>query len=262
MPARCVSTPPVLHLEFSVDRPRAMVAVRLNDLAPDGSSARVSYGLFNLNHIEGHDRAVALEPGRRYAIDIPLCDIAHRFKAAWPAPEAATLSLFTGVARLDLPVWQPGSGSSFLPEMDPPHAPPPEPRSTLRAGSFRRELSSDLVSGLRRTHVRLDYGDERIEPSGMVLGRINDETYDVIAGAPLSARIETGWVMTMSRGDWSTRTESVAQMTHDIDGFRITAELDLFEGENRVKTRKWDVKIPRESLLSQDTINNVKHPKD
>lgn len=268
---------PVLHLEFAVDRPRAMVAVRLNDFAPDGSSARVSYGLFNLNHIEGHDRAVALEPGRRYAIDIPLCDIAHRFKAghrirvavstsywptAWPAPEAATLSLFTGAARLDLPVWQPGTGSRFLPEMNPPHAPPPEPRSTLRAGSFRRELSSDLVSGLRRTHVRLDYGDERIELSGMVLGRINDETYDVIAGVPLSARIETGWVMTMSRGDWSIRTQSVAQMTHDIDGFRITAGLDLFEGENRVKTRKWDIKIPRESLLPQDTINNVKHPED
>lgn len=72
---------PVLQLEFAVDRPRAMVAVRLNDIAPDGSSARVSYGLFNLNHIEGHDRAVALAPGRRYAIDIALCDIAHRFKA-------------------------------------------------------------------------------------------------------------------------------------------------------------------------------------
>lgn len=268
---------PVLHLEFAVDRPRAMVAVRLNDIAPDGSSARVSYGLFNLNHLEGHDRAVALVSGRRYAIDIPLGDIAHRFKAshrvriavstsywptAWPMPEAATLSLFTGTTRLDLPVWQPGGRSRFLPDMDPPHVPPPEQRTRLRAGSFRRELSGDLVSGLRRTHVRLDYGDERIEPSGMVLGRINDETYDVIAGDPLSARIETGWIMTMARGDWSIRTESVARMTHDTDGFRITARLDLFEDENLVKTRTWDVEIPRESLLLRDTINNVKYPED
>lgn len=268
---------PVLHLEFAVDRARAMVAVRLNDLARDGSSARVTYGLFNLNHIAGHDRAVALEPGRRYALDIPLCDIAHRFKAghrirvavstsywptAWPMPEAATLRLFTGATRLDLPVWRPGAGSRFLPDMDPPQAPPPEPRTRLRAGSFRRELSSDLVSGRRRTHVRLDYGEERIEPSGMTLGRINDETYDVIAGDPLSARIETGWVMTMARGDWSIRTESVAHMTHDVDGFRITARLDLFEGESLAKTRTWDVKMPRENLLPYDTINNVEHPED
>lgn len=146
--------------------------------------------------------------------------------------------------------------------MGPPQAPPPEPRTRLRAGSFRRELSSDLVSGFRRTHVRLDYGDERIEPSGMVLGRINDETYDVIASDPLSARVETGWVMTMARGDWSIRTESVAHMTHDADGFRITARLDLFEGETLARTRTWDVKIPRENLLPHDAINNVIHPEE
>ncbi|WP_454684801.1 CocE/NonD family hydrolase [Ancylobacter moscoviensis] len=268
---------PVVHLELSTDRPRAMVAVRLNDVAPDGASSRVSYGLLNLNHIEGHERFVALEPGRRYAVDIALNDIAHRFKAghrirvavstsywptAWPAPEPATLSLIAGASRLDLPTWQPGAASRFLPDMEPPQAPPPEPRTTLRAGSFRRELSSELVSGTRRMHVRLDYGDELIESSGMVIGRINDETYEVEAGDPLSARIETGWTMTMARGDWSVRTESVARMTGDAESFRLTARLDLFEGDILARTRTWDVRIPRESSLNHDAENSVAYPEE
>ncbi|MBS7537502.1 CocE/NonD family hydrolase [Ancylobacter lacus] len=268
---------PVLHLELAADRPRAMVAVRLNDVAPDGSSARVSYGLINLNHSAGHDRFAALVPGQCYCVAVPLCDIAHRFKAghrlrvavstsywptAWPAPEAATLSLFAGASRLALPVWHPGAQSRRLPDMDPPVLPPAEPRTTLREGRFRRELASDLVSGIRRMQVHLDYGEERIEPSGMVIGRINDETYEVVAGDPLSARIATGWTMTMARGDWSVRTESLAHMSGDADSFRITARLDLFEGEVLARTRTWDVTIPREGTRNPDAANVVAHPEE
>ncbi|WP_428030176.1 CocE/NonD family hydrolase [Ancylobacter sp.] len=268
---------PVLHVEFAVDRPRAMVAVRLNDVAPDGASSRVSYGLLNLNHLDGHDRFTALKPGRRYTAEIALCDVAHRFKAghrmrvavstsywptAWPSPEAATLSLFTGESRLRLPAWQPGPGSRLLPDMDGPVVPAPEPRTVLRTGSFRREASSEIVSGRRRVQVRLDYGEERIEPSGMVIGRINDETYEVDAGDPLSARIETGWTMTMARGDWSVRTESLARMTGDADSFHITARLDLFEGDVLAKTKTWDVTIPREGTRNHDADNSVAHPEE
>ncbi|GLK74638.1 CocE/NonD family hydrolase [Ancylobacter dichloromethanicus] len=268
---------PVLRLELAVDRPRAMVAVRLNDIAPDGSSARVSYGLLNLNHVEGHDRFVTLEPGRPYTVAIALNDIGHRFKAghrlrvavstsywptAWPSPEAAMLSVFTGTSRLELPVWQPGAHSRILPDMDAPVLPTPDPRETLRAGSFRREHSSELVSGTRRMHVQLDYGEERIKASGMVIGRINDETYEVVAGDPLSACIETGWIMTMVRGDWSIRTESLARMTGDADSFHITARLDLFEGDALARTRTWDVTIPREGTSNHDADNSVAHPEE
>lgn len=268
---------PAVHLELAVDRRRAMVAVRLNDIAPDGSSARVSYGLLNLNHREGHDRFAELEPGRRYAVDIALNDIAHRFKAghrlrvavsssywptAWPAPEAATLTLATGASLLRLPVWQPGPHSTLLPEMDPPRLPPPEPRTTLRDGSFRREVSTEVVSGVSRTHVHLDYGEERIEPSGMVIGRINDETYEIGRDDPLSARITTGWTMTMARGDWSIRTESVAHMSGDADRFHITARLDLFEGESLAKTRTWDVTLPREGPFTNGADDSVRYPEE
>ncbi|HEY9213082.1 MAG TPA: hypothetical protein VIQ29_09525, partial [Ancylobacter sp.] len=135
-----------------------------------------------------------------------------------------------------------------------------EPRTVTRAGSFRREISTDLIEGTSRTHMHLDYGEERVEPSGMVIGRINDETYEIGRFDPLSARIDTRWTMTMERGDWSIRTESDAQMSADATCFRIVARLDLFEGEHLAKSRTWDVTIPREGVSTPDACAGVINP--
>src|SRR5205823_9326601 len=57
---------PVVALELTVDRPMALVAARLSEVFPDGSSARVTYGCLNLTHRSGHEHPEPLEPGRRY----------------------------------------------------------------------------------------------------------------------------------------------------------------------------------------------------
>jgi predicted acyl esterase len=45
--------------------PAAFVAARLCDVAPDGSSTRVTYGLWNLTHAPDHASWAPLVPGRR-----------------------------------------------------------------------------------------------------------------------------------------------------------------------------------------------------
>lgn len=49
-------------------KPVAMVAVRLSDVAPDGRATRVTYGLLNLTHRDGHDEPEPLEPGKPYRV--------------------------------------------------------------------------------------------------------------------------------------------------------------------------------------------------
>ena len=102
------------ELELAVDRPVALVAARLSDVAPDGAATRVSYGLLNLTHRESHEHPTALEPGRRYRVRLQLNDVAQAFPAghrirlalstaywpiAWPAPEPVTLTLYAGAER-------------------------------------------------------------------------------------------------------------------------------------------------------------------
>ena len=51
-------------LELAVDRPSAFVAVRLCDVAPDGASTRVTFGVLNLTHRDGHDDPRPMVAGR------------------------------------------------------------------------------------------------------------------------------------------------------------------------------------------------------
>ena len=55
---------PVVELEVESDQPEALVAVRLNDLRPDGSDLRVTYGVLNLTHRDGHETPAPLRPGK------------------------------------------------------------------------------------------------------------------------------------------------------------------------------------------------------
>ena len=47
---------PVAELEPEADQPAALIAVRLNDLSPDGSDLRVTYGVLNHTHREAMRR--------------------------------------------------------------------------------------------------------------------------------------------------------------------------------------------------------------
>jgi uncharacterized protein len=134
---------PQLHLRFSVDKPLALVAVRLNDVMPDGRSTRVTLGCLNLTHRDSHEHPTALEPGRVYDAIVDLDDIAHAFPAGhriavslsttywpicWPSPDLATLILHTGDTWLDLPVRPKNHADATLRAFDPPGLRPQDAR--------------------------------------------------------------------------------------------------------------------------------------
>ena len=65
---------PVVELELAVDRPSAFVAVRLNDVKPDGAAARATFGVLNLTHRNGHETPQAMTPGQRTRVRVQLND--------------------------------------------------------------------------------------------------------------------------------------------------------------------------------------------
>ena len=70
---------PEAQLTLASDRPLALCAVRLCDVAPSGSSLLVTRGLLNLTHRDSHESPEPLEPGRRYEVVVRLGAIAHAF---------------------------------------------------------------------------------------------------------------------------------------------------------------------------------------
>ena len=74
---RCWARPSCGWSSRPISRP-AFVAARLCDVAPDGSSTRVSYGLWNLTHAPDHAAWAPLAPGRRCEVRFRLNDVALR----------------------------------------------------------------------------------------------------------------------------------------------------------------------------------------
>ncbi len=99
---------PVAELWLSSSEPVAQVAVKVADVAPDGTSALVARGILNLTRRGGLSTAEAMVPGRIERVDVPLqvCGAVvatgHRLRVAiagadwplaWPPPRATTLTV-------------------------------------------------------------------------------------------------------------------------------------------------------------------------
>ena len=108
---------PEVVLRLAIDKPQGMVVARLNDVAPDGASARVTYGMLNLSQRDDWEHTEAMTPGEEVEVRVRLNDCAHAFPAghrlrialstsyfpvAWTAPEPFALSLRTGASTLAL----------------------------------------------------------------------------------------------------------------------------------------------------------------
>jgi hypothetical protein len=263
---------PEVELSLAVDRPQAFVAARLCDVAPDGRSTRVTYGLLNLTHAGGHAEPAPLEPGRRYSVRIRLNDVAHAFgpghrlrlalstaywPIAWPSPAAVTLRVFCGASRLVVPVRPPheaGAEGAALRAFEPPEAAAADPRTDLDHAPPRRTVHVDPASG--ETIVTASVDDradgepalERYEAIDLELGHAVRETFRIHPDDPRSARTDLAHKTEMRRGAWRARVEIETGMTADATSFRLRARLRAWEGDERIAARAWDVTIPRDGV--------------
>ena len=260
----------VVTLRLSVDQPLGMVAVRLNEVRPDGGSSRVTYGLLNLAHRHSSSDPSPMVPGRVETVTLRLNDAAYRFSAgcrlrlaistsywpmAWPTnPHSmTTLSLHTAGSRLALPlrpnprVASEGGGSPFeVPEFSAPH-----PVREVVPPDGSRTWRKDMASGEMVLEQLMDNGVSFIEDIGLNVGKKSMERYSITEGQPGSALAETRQETWVERGDWRPRTVSTIVLSgggERGEGWRLVANLRAYEGEVLVLERTWDETVPRDLL--------------
>jgi len=253
---------PVLNLDLAVDRPVAMVAVRLNDVAPDGSSARVTYGLLNLTHRDGHENPKPMVPGQRTRVRVQLCDVAQRFPAghrirvaistaywpiAWPMPEKVTLTLQAGASTLELPVRSPRALDAKV-AFAPPEQAPPMRATRLEAGRMAQTVTRDVASGVTELVVTADAGRMRIDDIGLDYGSWRTETFRVRHDDPASAEADVVYRFAYKRANWDCVHESRTRLSATREHFVIHADLDAFEDGHRIYARSEVRRIPRDHV--------------
>jgi hypothetical protein len=231
---------PIVTLDVASDRPIANLVVRLCDVHPSGESLRVSYGVLNLTHREGHEQPALLAIGERYRVRIQLNDAGsefprgHKMRLAvstaywpmiWPSPETATVLIFAGT--LDLPQRSPNVADARL-------APFPEPETA----------SPEKPTISHRDGVRV----EHIDRIGLELGTQYKSEYHVEENDPLSAVAELRNTQTVSRNEWQVRVETQLRLSSTGNAFVLQGSLRAWEGANEMCRREWDRTIVRDFL--------------
>jgi predicted acyl esterase len=250
---------PVVELTLMVDKPVAHIAVRINDIWPDGAVSRITYHLQNLSMRENREYPTPLEPFKRYKVKVKLDDTAWRipkghklrvsistsyFPMMWPAPEPVRLTVFAGASTFTLPV------RKKLKDEKPvnfalPESASPLKQTHLKQDWHKRERTVDPKTGEVRLEVVDDFGVQKITSHGLEIGAVGRESYAILPHDPLSARMETHWTETRKRGNWSIRTETYGRMTATKTHWKLWGKIEAFEGKKRIFVKEFDEEIER-----------------
>ncbi len=251
---------PEVVLDVEVDRPSALVAVRLCDADADGASLQVARGVLNLTHRDGHDSPRPCTPGERFTVVVPLSFTAHAFVPgrrvrvavsptwwphAWPSPEPVRLTLHAVTLRL--PERPADTADQALEPFDPPVQAPP--LAVERRGGFpsTRVVERDLATGATRVVYHADWGSHRLlVDAGLECEDWNTDTFEIVDGDPLSARVTCEWEVAVGRGAWRTRIRTWSELTADASAFHTVNRLQAYEDGVLVFERERALSVARD----------------
>ena len=254
---------PEVTLELAADKPLAQVVVRLCDVAPTGASTLVSYGALNLTHKSSHEHPEAVTPGQRFRVTLKLnalghlLSVGHRWRVAvapsywpvvWPSPELVTLSLHSGSSYLELPTRAPRKEDVNLTPFAPAEHALPLPTTVLRTEGRDRTVTFDQVNNKYLLKDRLDSGHERIETTGLEYEWKNTNTFEIVAGDPLSAYQKSTNTVGFRRGPWQVRIETVSTLSATRQAFIMDNLLEVYEGSTRMFVKTWHKTVPRDFM--------------
>jgi len=251
---------PVLTLTFTADKSVAQVAVRLNHLHADGAATRITWGVLNLTHRDGHADPRPLVPGQVYSVRIALDHIAYRLPAGdrlrvavstsywpmlWPMAEAATLTLTGGALELPVRRSRAVADEVTFPEAE---AAPPLALREIRPDAHVRRTEIDQKTGIVSLIIEDDFGEYENPDHGGIAGSVARERWDIHPDDPLSARGAAHWTEIVERDGLRLRTEATCAMWSDRTHFHLSARMEAWEGDARVFARDHEESIPRDFL--------------
>jgi putative CocE/NonD family hydrolase len=252
---------PVVELDLKANRPVAMIAVRLSDIATDDKATRVTYGLLNLTHRNSSEHPEYLKPDESYRVQVPLNHIAqvfpkgHRLRIAistsywplaWPPPEPVRLTIFTGSSTVTFPTRLPSATDKHLSAFKEAEGAPPLNRTLVEPEHHNWRVIRDLAKDESTLEVTNDKGVYRLDDIDLEVQHKTVERYTYQADDFESVRGETNTIRGFKRGDWSVRTETRTVLTSSATHFHIFADLDAYEDDKRVYCQSWDQTIPRD----------------
>jgi putative CocE/NonD family hydrolase len=247
---------PVLRLGLDAGALKGQVVVRLCEVAPDGSSRRVSWGARNLALA---DDFLGDQPRARtgvVSVTVPLYATADGFAAGnrirlaismsywpilWPSASTDPLALHLDGSQLALPVRHPRQGDTIA--LPSPESGPPLRWSMLRAGGYQRKESVDAVTGEHVIEITDDTGEFRIDDIALSLHEVTNRVFRIHPDDPASASIETRISCGFRRDRWCAETIALGRVFRRSEAISAHHAIKALEGETVIFERDWDERI-------------------
>ena len=252
---------PVARLRLAIDQPTGILAVRLMDVAPEGTSRRISFGLLNLTHRTDHEAIEPMVPGEMTEVTVQLNDLAHRvapghrlrlalstayWPMAWPSAAPVTLTLETGTSRLDLPTRQ---GDPLpAPSFGPPEGARPGEATILEPAHSSRQVARDLATGRWVIDLVEDGGCHHVADIDLDVADGMTCTYTITEGDPLSAEAVWHWHARRRREDWDVAIDTTTRLSATATDWLIETQVDARSDGETVFARTWQDRIARDGV--------------
>jgi putative CocE/NonD family hydrolase len=250
----------VLEIGIASDQPVAMLAARVNSVAPDGASTRVTFGLMNLTHRDSQEHPTPLLPGVRHTMRLGFRHVGQRFEAghrlrlalstsywpmAWLPPGRVTLTVHTAGSRLLLPVRRPRPEDDRLVPFPDVETAAPQRIEQLRPPAPAWRVTHDLAGDNYLVEITGGIGAVRYPDIDLEVSTDGLEQYRVTGSDPGSQRGEVCWTIRFSRGDWEVKTVTRTTLTCDSRTFFIDAELRAYHNGKVFHEQSWRRAIAR-----------------
>jgi len=252
---------PRITIEVASDRPQALVAARLCDVWPDGSSTLITRGILNLSQRDSKAEPNAVVPGNHYVVDVELNHVAyavpsgHRVRLAlstsywpiaWPAPTTTVLTVHPQTSYLSLPVRSPNAIDAPATPFAEPEPPGAAPIEQVRAHHENRTTTVDPSTGDTVIEITTDNGRDRYTETDLEVDSGSLQRFSIHPDDPLSAKAHYSWRWGYQRGGWQVETTSSTTMTCTETTFDVAAEIIATESGVEVFRRQWDESYPRD----------------
>ena len=250
-----------LTLHLSSDQPQGLVAVRLCDLWPDGSSTLITRGILNLSQRNGKSNPEAMIPGKVVEVMVELNHTAyvvpkgHKLRLAvstsywpiaWPAPTNTCLTIYSGLSLLKLPVLGKNATTEVLTDFSKNTLEEEDPTTTMREFRHNRKFSFDTKQNLNVLEIKADNGKMKIKENGIEIGSKSLYRFSIGESDPLSAIAEYEWEWEYGRDNWQTKTHTYTRITSDLNHFYLYAVLIAWENNKQVFKKVWDEQFKRD----------------
>jgi hypothetical protein len=246
-------------LTFASTAPVANVVCKLSDVAPDGASALVTWGILNATHRESHTEPSPLVPGQKYSLEVELHVAAwafepgHRIRLAisgadwpnyWPSPYPAEHTVHWGGesgARLTLPIVPNGSADE-APVFGEPVI--PLDRYVLRsAPTEMRVIREPLREEAALEFVIRQHGTLPDEPT--TYAHDYSASFTASDRDPARAVLVSDHEVRVTRHDSTTTATTHARLASTKDTFHLSFDLKVdVDGVERFQ-KHWMRSFPR-----------------